>query len=198
MPKTKAQGILFGVLMSITMAYGMEVYNVAIKLGYHTMPGGFSNMTNSIFWEALVEASYMWVLVFIFSNLWGNRIGHWIAGRIICPETDNPFFITLIISGCTVLVMCPTMSLAASILFNIILGHAPLSQLPGIWAGTLLKNFPMALLWNLFAAGPLTRLIFGAIMKIRRPVSVSSTAGLDIENMVDKNNCDVIMSLDSK
>ena len=94
--------------------------------------------------------------------------------------------------------MCPTMSLAATILFNIILGHAPVSQLPAIWAGTLLKNFPMALLWNLFAAGPLTRLLFRAIIKIRRPAPVSSMAGLDIENMVDKNNCDVIMSLDSK
>lgn len=33
MPKTKFQGIIFGILMSITMAYGMEVYNVALKEG---------------------------------------------------------------------------------------------------------------------------------------------------------------------
>ena len=29
MPKNRVQGIIFGVLMSVTMAYGMEVYNVA-------------------------------------------------------------------------------------------------------------------------------------------------------------------------
>lgn len=29
MPKNKVQGVIFGILMSITMAYGMEVYNVA-------------------------------------------------------------------------------------------------------------------------------------------------------------------------
>lgn len=29
MPKNRAQGIAFGILMSVTMAYGMEVYNVA-------------------------------------------------------------------------------------------------------------------------------------------------------------------------
>lgn len=63
-------------------------------------------------------------------------------------------------SGCTVLVMCPTMSLAASILFNVVLAGASPVQLPAIWVGTLIKNFPMALLWNLFAAGPLSRLIF--------------------------------------
>lgn len=28
MPKTKGQGLVFGILMSVTMAYGMEVYNV--------------------------------------------------------------------------------------------------------------------------------------------------------------------------
>ena len=163
MPKTKFQGIIFGILMSITMAYGMEVYNVAIKMGYNTMPGGFSNMRYSVFLSALMEASYMWLFVFLFSNLWGNRIGHALAGRIIRPGQDNPFFITLMISGCTVFIMCPTMSMVATILFNIIMGGAPVSQLPAIWAGTLLKNFPMALLWNLFAAGPLTRFLFRMI-----------------------------------
>lgn len=164
MPKTKKQGILFGVLMSMTMAYGMEVYNVAIKEGYNTMAGGFSNMTNQVFLDALIEAAYMWIFVFIFSNLWGNRIGHAIAGKIIRPEKDNPFFITVMISCCTVLIMCPTMSMVAAILFNLILAGAPISQLPAIYVGTVLKNFPMALIWNLFAAGPLTRLIFRGIM----------------------------------
>lgn len=160
MPKTKFQGVVFGVFMSMTMAYGMEVYNVAIKEGYHALAGGISNMTNRVFLDALIEAAYMWIFVFIFSNLWGNRIGHAMAGRIICPEKDNPFFITLMISGCTVLIMCPTMSMVAAILFNVILAHAPVEQLPAIWAGTVIKNFPMALLWNVFAAGPFSRFLF--------------------------------------
>ena len=33
MPKTKGQVLVFGILMSVTMAYGMEVYNVALKSG---------------------------------------------------------------------------------------------------------------------------------------------------------------------
>lgn len=166
MPKTKTQGIVFGIIMSMTMAYGMEVYNVASKMGYTTMAGGFSNMTNIVFWEALKEAAYMWIFVFIFSNLWGNRIGHGLAEKIIRPEQDNPFFITLMISSCTVLIMCPTMSVVAAILFNIILGGAPVTEFPAIWIGTVLKNFPMALIWNLFAAGPITRFLFRKIYKI--------------------------------
>ena len=59
----------------------------------------------------------MWILVFIFSNLWGNRIGHFIANKLI-TKNDSPFIKTVIISCCTVLIMCPTMSLVATILFN--------------------------------------------------------------------------------
>lgn len=198
MPKTRLQGVLFGVLMSVTMAYGMEVYNIAVKLGLHAMPGGFSNMTNGVFLDALAEAAYMWVFVFIFSNLWGNRLGHKLAGRVIRRGEDNPFYVTLMISGCTVLVMCPTMSLVASVLFNVILAHEPVSQLPAIWVGTVIKNFPVALLWNLFAAGPLTRLLFRNLMKAGRSAKEKGTSGLDYENLVDKNSCDVIMNLDSK
>lgn len=176
MPKTKLQGILFGIIMSVTMAYGMEVYNIAWKMGIPLLPGGFSNMTNIVFWEAAIEAAYMCVFVFIFSNLWGNRIGHAIAFRLIDPKRDNEFFCTLIISCCTVLIMCPTMSMVAAILFNVILAGQPVIELPAIWVGTVIKNFPMALLWNLFAAGPITRLAFRAIMMKHEEHKAAKTA----------------------
>ena len=165
MIKTRTEKLVFGILMSVTMAIGMEIYNVAIKMGYNTMPGGLSNMVNQVFPDALAEAAYMWIFIFLFSNLWGNRLGHALAEKIIRPEQDNPFFITLMVSSCTVLVMCPTMSMVAAILFNIILAGNPLSQLPAIWVGTVIKNFPMALLWNLFAAGPFSRLVYRKIFR---------------------------------
>ncbi len=57
MPKTKVQGVVFGLLMSYVMAFGMEVYNVAIKEGFNLNVGGFSTMTNQVFLGALLEAS---------------------------------------------------------------------------------------------------------------------------------------------
>lgn len=71
----------------------------------------------------------MWLFVFLFSNLWGTRVGAGLSARLVDPSHDNAFL-------CTVM------------------------QLPAIFVGTLIKNFPMALLWNLFAAGPITRLVF--------------------------------------
>ncbi|MGN0515568.1 MAG: DUF2798 domain-containing protein, partial [Eubacterium sp.] len=96
---------------------------------------------------------------------WGNRLGKKLADKIIRPQQDNPFFIMLMISSCTVLIMCPTMSLVASVLFNVIPAHQSIVNLPAIWIGTILKNFPMALLWNLFFAGPVTRALFKMIFK---------------------------------
>lgn len=72
MPKNKVQGFIFGVIMSYAMAYGMEVYNIAVKEGVNLAAGGFSNMTVGIFWDALIEALYMGLFVLLFSNLWGG------------------------------------------------------------------------------------------------------------------------------
>lgn len=160
MIKTRKQGIIFGIIMSYSMAYGMEVYNIAIKMGFNLMPGGFSNMTNIVFWEAFKEALYMGLFVFIFSSLWGNHLGAKFATKHTDETRDNPYFCMLIRQGGTVAVMCPTMSMVASILFNLILGGAPITQLPAIWVGTLLKNFPMAFFWNFFAAAPFSHWLF--------------------------------------
>lgn len=163
MTNNKRQGFLFGVIMSYAMAYGMEVYNVAIREGVNLIAGGFTNMTNLIFWEALQETWYMGLIVLLFSNLWGNRLGAAFAARHCNPETDPPYLCRILRQAGTVAVMCPTMSLAASILFNLILGDASLTQLPALWIGTLLKNFPMAFFWTMFAAAPFTHWVMGKL-----------------------------------
>lgn len=144
MPKNKTQGIIFGIIMSYSMAVGMEIYNNAIQQGVHLQPGGFTNLTYGIVGKALVEALFMGLIVIIVSELWGNRLGARFAAKVSDPQRDNPYFCRLMRQAGTVSVMCPTMSLAATIIFSMILGGAPVWQLPAIWAGTLIKNFPMA------------------------------------------------------
>ena len=156
MPKNKTQGIIFGLIMSYSMAIGMEIYNNAIQQGVHLQPGGFTNLTYGIVGKALAEALFMGLIVILVSELWGNRLGAKLAGKVCDPEKYNPFFCRLMRQGCTVLVMCPSMSLMATFIFSMILGGAPVGQLPVIWVGTLIKNFPMAFFWNMFAAAPFT------------------------------------------
>ena len=160
MPRTKAQGQIFGLIMSYAMAIGMEVYNIAIKMGYNLNVGGFSTMTLRVFPAALKEAAYMGIFVFITSDLWGNRIGAHFMEKYTNPKKDNPYFCRIMRQAGTVAIMCPTISLIASILFNVILAGQPVWELPAIWVGTLLKNFPMAFFWNMFAAAPFTHWLF--------------------------------------
>ena len=81
MPKTKTQRIVFGILMSFFMAYGMEVYNIAIRMGYNLTVGqGFSSITYPVFLEALKEAVGMSVIVFRQSGR--GRL----YGKILCPR----------------------------------------------------------------------------------------------------------------
>lgn len=105
----------------------------------------------------------MGLFVFLFSNLYGNRFGAAFAAKVTNPERDNLYFCQLMRQAGTIAVMCPTMSMVASILFNVILATQPVTQLPAIWVGTVFKNFPMAFFWNMFAAAPFTRWRFKAL-----------------------------------
>ena len=166
--KNKLHEIIFGIIMSYAMAIGMEVYNTAINLGFHLADGSFSDMTNLVFLEALREASFMGLIVLLFSSLWGNRIGGAFAARHCDPTKDNPYLCRIFRQAGTVAIMCPTMSLVATILFNIIMAGMPFSQLPAIWVGTVLKNFPMAFFWNMFAAAPFTHWLSGRLFREKK------------------------------
>ena len=102
MPQAKTQGAVFGLLMSYFMALGMEAANVAHKLGA---------MSNAVFLPALKETAFMGAIVFVVSTLYGSRAGQHIAHRFVQPGRNNPLLVTLAVSGCTVMVMCPSMSL---------------------------------------------------------------------------------------
>ena len=68
----------------------------------------------------------------------------------------------------TVAIMCPTMSLVASVLFSVVMAGMPAAQLPAIWVGTVIKNFPMAFFWNMFAAAPFTHWLFNCLFPSSR------------------------------
>lgn len=80
-------------------------------------------------------------LVILFSNLLGNHIGAAFANRHCNPQKDNLYFCQILLQSGTVAIMCPTMSLVASILFNIIMAEMPLTQLSAIWLETVIKIF---------------------------------------------------------
>ena len=157
MPKNKFEEVIFTIIMATVMVYGMVVYNVALNMG---------GVTNQTFLIALRELPIMVPIAFVLEFFIVGKIAGMLAFKVMRP-TDRPQFIIYAISICICCIMCPTMSLVASILFNVILGGAPIVQLPAIWVGTILKNFPMAFFWNMFAAAPFTHLLFGLLFRDR-------------------------------
>jgi hypothetical protein len=134
MPNAKAQGTVFKTLVSFFMAYGMEVYNIAIRMGYNlTVELGFSSITYPVFLKALKEAmgmSGMSVIIFIVSNLVGNRAGPPLWQGTVPPVRINPYFCHIMRQAGAILVMCSMMSLIVPIFSQIILDKNGHKKLP--------------------------------------------------------------------
>ena len=145
MPKTKFQNVVFTLMMSFLMVYAMICYNISLNTG---------GMSNSVFLAAFHELIIMWPVAFLLEFLFVDKAAHALAFRFVKPD-DRPIIITLAISTMIICIMCPCMSLVATILFK----HAG-RQFAAVWLQTTFLNFPVAFFWQLFYCGPFIRLIF--------------------------------------
>lgn len=162
MPRNLFQEIVFTIIMVFFMVYAMICYNIALNIG---------GMTNEVFPLAFRELAIMGPIAFVLDFFIVGKIAKYKTFRIVNPERDNPFFIVLGISVISVIFMCPLMSLAATLLFK----NAG-SEIIAVWLQTTAINFPMALCWQLFFAGPVVRAIFGLIFKEKKAVKTNETA----------------------
>ena len=152
MPKTKFQNVIFTLLMAFAMDYAMICYNIAINRG---------GMMNEVFMLAFHEVIIMWPVAFVLEMFVVERLAKMLAFRLVSPD-DKPIFILLAISSMIVCLMCPMMSLVATILFQ-----NPGKEIIALWFQTTVLNFPMALCWQIFFAGPLVRLIFRTVFRAK-------------------------------
>ena len=150
MPKTKFQNTIFTIMMAAVMVYAMICYNIAINK---------TGMTNEIFLLAFHELIIMLPVAFILEFFIVEKLSLFLAFRFVTPN-DRPIFIQLAISSMIVCLMCPMMSFVATLLFK-----DPGSEIISIWLQTTVMNFPMALCWQIFFAGPFVRLLFRTLFK---------------------------------
>lgn len=148
MPKTLFQNIFFTLMMSFLMVYVMVCYNIALNMG---------GMSNEIFLMAFVEMKIMWPVAFLLEFFVVDKMAHALAFRIVTPK-DRQIVIVLAISAMIVCIMCPVMSLIATVLFK----NAGANVL-ATWFKTTFFNFPVALFWQIFYCGPCIRFIFGKL-----------------------------------
>lgn len=148
MPKNKFEDVIFTIIMATIMVYGMVVYNVALNTG---------SASGATFLAALHELPIMVPVAFILEFFIVGKVAGMLAFTVMKP-TDRPQFITYAISICICCIMCPIMSLVATILFK---------ENPsfGTWVQTFGMNFPMAICYQMFYCGPFVRLIFRTIFR---------------------------------
>ncbi len=150
MPKNLFQEIVFTFIMVIVMVYAMICYNIALDFG---------ELNNVVFVAAFSELWYMGLIAFVLELFVVGPIAKKLAFRILNPASTAPILLTLAISAITVCFMCPIMSLAATLIIK----QPAAADFFAVWVQTTAFNFPMALCWQIFYAGPLVRLIFRTI-----------------------------------
>ena len=149
MPKTLLEKVVFTIVMATIMVYGMIVYNVALNTG---------GVTNATFLMALHEMPIMVPVACILEFFVVEKLATALAFTFMRP-TDRPQFITYAISLMIVAIMCPVMSLVATVT---VLFKKPSF---GMWVHTWGCNMPMALCWQMLYCGPLSRFIFRLVFR---------------------------------
>ena len=146
MPKSLGQEILFTILMVFVMVYAMICYNIALATG---------GMTNSVFLLAFHELPIMAPIALVLDFFIVGPIVKKITFKKFDVKATNPVFIVLSISICSIWLMCPLMSLAATILFK----GGFQKEMISIWLQTTAFNYPMAAHICRFRSSCLTALI---------------------------------------
>ncbi len=147
LPQNKFQDVIFTIFMAFVMVYAMICYNISLNVG---------SLQNFVFLAAFKEMLIMWPIAVVLELLFVGKLAQKLAFRFVTPGKDPMIMMILGISAMSVCLMCPLMSLVATILFK-----SAGSEFVAVWLQTTALNFPMALCWQIFFAGPLVRNVFG-------------------------------------
>lgn len=151
MPKTKLEGFIFTLIMAFIMVYAMICYNISLNLG---------GMNDQVFLMAFGEMRIMWPVAVVLEMFVMEKPVMALTNRVV--SKDSSFTVVLLVRcALTVCLMCPTMSFVATLLFK----DFSTAGLISTWLQTAAFNFPMAMAWQIFYAGPFGRLIFRAIFR---------------------------------
>jgi len=150
MPKTRLQECAFTILMTFVMVYAMICFNIVINTGA-IEPGVFAS--------ALEEMLVMWPIAIAIDLLAVSRIAGKVAGAV-AHRGASQRTVAFAISGTSVLLMCPLMSLAACLIVKGAVDASFWLVLPQL----IVINYPIAALWQFLVAGPVVRFAFGKLV----------------------------------
>lgn len=151
MPKTRKESLVFTALMVFFMVFCMTVYTISL---------GSGGLRYGVFAAAIKEMWAEYAVVFLLIYFVISKAALAVAFRIAPPQMGNPMFTTLAVQCCTVMMIVPAVTLFATFFHNGFSGQWFVQ-----WVTLIVQCFPMALVLQIFAVGPLVRKIFRTIFR---------------------------------
>ena len=187
LPRSKKEGIIYGLFMCLFMVLVMSFLNITIS------NGGINSNSLIIFAQAFVP---IYIIAFVVENLIARPINDLLMKKLH-PEHDNSFAQVL----CNGFFIATTMSIIMTIIGGLIGGES-FEQVFANFFITWPRNFCAAMFCNILIAGPLSRLILSTIQKsmdkkekakAQAKVSDSlqgepTTANISADNSLDTKN----------
>lgn len=151
MPATKFQRMVFAFLTVTITVHLFVFYNLAISMG---------GMSNKVFSASRGIIPIEFAIAFLLEILIAGPLSEKMAFLFVNPVEDKPYIVTTAIICTTIILMCPMMSFAATIIYN---GFT--SEFLAQWMQKIVFNFPFAFFAQLFFIQPLVRFLFRLIFK---------------------------------
>lgn len=149
MPSSRLERVAFAFLTVLVTVPLFAAYNTALAAG---------EVSNAILLHAWREVPIEFTLAFALEVLVIGAAAERIAFRLVDPSREAPYLVVLAITGSTIFLMCPAMSLAATFLHD---GFGP--ELISGWLRRIVFNLPFAFFSQVFLVGPLVRFVFGLL-----------------------------------
>ena len=141
MPRTKREGVFYGVVMAFTMSIFMNLLNTFLHAGV-----SMESLGRALILQPVILAIVMIVEGLLVSNLAQKTMKRFVQAK------DSTEAHALARTVC----MVTGMSLAMS-LIGLVLAGTPLAELPLRFASAWPINFCAAFWWQILVAGPIAR-----------------------------------------
>lgn len=161
MSNKTVQNVVYTLIGMAIMVPLMTIYNkYLIYIKFMEFP-----LTASAFWGSVGTGICQRLpVVFILQYFIVQNVAAKQTQKHTRPD-DDWIYKSIIRTGFSILILCPTLSLYANVLLVL---DGTLNSIPafiGNWLPKLVINWPYAFFLQVFIAGPLNRAIFMAIMK---------------------------------
>lgn len=175
MPKNRFQGLIFAAITVFITVHAYVFYSLYVVNGDVLMSlnkagsvidavnkqGGVYMFGRFLPIWAVVIAEFC--LALLLESVMGSKCSVLLASKVFDPQKVHPMLFETAVICATVALMCPAMSLLASVMYYPYYAGFSLFTMLANWLKLVCINFPFAYFSQLFFIQPLVRTVFKAI-----------------------------------